>query len=163
MKIQSHISVDLRLHLQTHYSSFYWHGLTSIPAWISNHTPVKSVIKSLIHSQSSEVLTTFNHAGRSFDLCKCQYQGYPNNHVFSNFLLWAACWAHFMCHHEFWYPYTQYWFRWTNLSERYRSLWFKPRNGLSSQLPSFCYFPNFSASSWHIWAIAYVHIWKVSS
>ena len=24
-------------------------------------------------------------------------------------------------------------------------------------------FPQFSALSWHIWAIVYVHIWKVSS
>ena len=35
------------------------------------------------------------------------------------FLLWAACWAHFMCHHELWYQYPQYWFLWTNISERY--------------------------------------------
>ena len=76
-------------------------------------------MKVLTHSQTSKVLTTFNHAGGSLNLCKGQQQAYPNNPVFSIFLLWAACWAHIMCHQELWYPYTQYWFRWTNISERY--------------------------------------------
>ena len=76
-------------------------------------------MKLFTHSQTFKVLTTFNHAGGSLNICKGQHQEYPNNPVFSIFLLWAACWAHIMCHHELRYPYTQYWFRWTNISERY--------------------------------------------
>ena len=29
---------------------FYWHGLTSIPAWISNPMPLKCGMKLIIHS-----------------------------------------------------------------------------------------------------------------
>ena len=42
-------------------------------------------MKLLTHSQTSKVLTTFNHAGGSLNLCKGQHQEYPNNHVFSIF------------------------------------------------------------------------------
>ena len=42
-------------------------------------------MKLLIHSQTSKVLTTFNHAGGSLNLCKGQCQKYPNNPVFSIF------------------------------------------------------------------------------
>ena len=31
---------------------------------------------------------------------KCHHQGSLNNPIFSNLGLCAACWAHFMCHHE---------------------------------------------------------------
>ena len=107
-------------------------------------------MKLLTHSQTSKVLTTFNHAGGSLDLCKGQLQEYLNNPVFSIFLLWAAFWAHIMCHHELWYPYTQYWSRWTNISDRYAPFWSKPGMGLLSQLPSFCYFQFFSIVMTHL-------------
>ena len=32
----------------------------------------------------------------------CHQQGWLNNSIFSNLGLCAACWAHFMCHHELW-------------------------------------------------------------
>ena len=48
-------------------------------------------MKLLTHFQTSKVLTTFNHAGGSLNLCKLQHQEYPNTPVFSIFLLWAAC------------------------------------------------------------------------
>ena len=67
-----------------------------------------------------------------------------------------------MCHHELWYPYTQYWFRWTNISETYAPFdlnlgWGYWANYLHSIIS------NFSVLPWHNWAIAYVHISKVSS
>ena len=43
-------------------------------------------MKLFTHSQTSRVLTTFNHAGGSLNLCKGQHQEYPNNPVFSIFL-----------------------------------------------------------------------------
>ena len=44
----------------------------------------------------------FNHVGGSFNLFKGHHRVYPNNPIFSNLGLCAACWAYFMCHHELW-------------------------------------------------------------
>ena len=33
---------------------------------------------------------------------KCHHQGCLNNPIFSSLGLCAACWVHFMCHHELW-------------------------------------------------------------
>ena len=45
----------------------------------------------------SKVVATFNHVGGSFNLFMV-----TTGNVFSNLGLCAACWAHFMCHHELW-------------------------------------------------------------
>ena len=47
----------------------------------------------------SKLVVTFNHVGGSF--CD-HHRGCLNNPIFSNLGLCAACWAHFMCHHELW-------------------------------------------------------------
>ena len=54
----------------------------------------------------SKVVATFNYglglAGGPFNLFEYHHRGCLNNPTFSNLMLFAACWAHFMCHHELW-------------------------------------------------------------
>ena len=47
-------------------------------------------------------VATFNHVGGSFNLSMAATGDVWNNLIFSNLGLCAACWAHFMCHHELW-------------------------------------------------------------
>ena len=49
----------------------------------------------------SKVVVTFNHVGGSFNL-SVPPPGCLNNSIFLNLGLCAACWAHFICHHELW-------------------------------------------------------------
>ena len=110
-------------------------------------------MKSLTHSQTSKVLTTFNHAGGSLNLCKGQHQEYPKNPVFSIFVV-VSCML--STHHvssrivisiySILNPMNKH--KW-----KICSLWSKPGMGLSSQ----SVISNFSVLSWHIWAIVYVH------
>ena len=50
----------------------------------------------------SKVVVTFNHTGESFNLLNYHHWGCLNYPIFPNLGLCAACWVHFMCHHEFW-------------------------------------------------------------
>ena len=50
----------------------------------------------------SKVVVTFNYVGESFNLFEYHHQGCLNSPTFSNLGSCAACWAHFMCHHELW-------------------------------------------------------------
>ena len=46
------------------------------------------------------LLVTFNDVGGP--LIFSRFKGCVNNPFFSNFRLYSACWARFMCHHEMW-------------------------------------------------------------
>ena len=48
----------------------------------------------------SKAMVTFKRLAGSFNLFKYHHRGCLNNPIFSNFELYAACWARFMCHHE---------------------------------------------------------------
>ena len=50
----------------------------------------------------SNLVTTFNHVGGSFNLFVATTGDVRLIPTFSNFGLYAACWANFMCHHELW-------------------------------------------------------------
>ena len=70
------------------------------------------------------------------------HQGCRNNPIFSNLVLCAACWAHFICHHELWQTSVSHPFCFLNNSlglmnenitreYKYLSLW--------SCFPNFCF------------------------
>ena len=48
----------------------------------------------------SKVVPTFSHVGGSFNIFIATNLGCVKNPILSNFGLYAACWAHFMCHHK---------------------------------------------------------------
>ena len=50
----------------------------------------------------SKVVATFNHVGGSFNLFMATTGDVWIIPSFSNLVLCAVCWAHFMCHHKLW-------------------------------------------------------------
>ena len=65
--------------------------------------PVNPVYRAWVGVMSfSKVGVIFNHVDGSFNLFKYYHRGCLNNPIFKNLGLCAACWVHFMCHHEFW-------------------------------------------------------------
>ena len=79
---------------------YYWH-------WCLGYCPVFFLSFFLHHKWVgvggfSKVVATFNHVGGSFNFFFGHHRGCLNNPIFSNLGLCAACWAHFICHHELW-------------------------------------------------------------
>ena len=64
----------------------------------------------------SDVVATFNHSGRSFNLFYGNHWGCLNNPIFFNLGLCDACWAHFMCHHKLWPTWVSHTFSFLNSS-----------------------------------------------
>ena len=65
-------------------------------------TPTALSINSHTYGCNGILFINFNHVCMSFILFKYHHRGCLNNPTFSNLGQCAACWTHFMCHHELW-------------------------------------------------------------
>ena len=77
----------------------WWHDSKQFIMIRTLHKSRSILVFFLIHLL---LQNTFNRVGGSFNLFMATTGGYLNNLIFSNLGLCAACWAHFMCHHELW-------------------------------------------------------------
>ena len=107
-------------------------------------------MKLLTHSQTPKVLTTFNHAGGSLNLCKGQHQEYPNNPVFSIFFVVSCMLSTYHVSSRIVISIYSILIPMNKHKWKICFLWSKPGMGLLSQLPSFRYFQFFSIVMTHL-------------